>query len=178
MWRTLRRDGRAPTALAWICAGLLFAAGLTVFLPYYEVTSLETPYWREFTYQFTGAEYISGSYKNHPYRPQDADDAAEDAEPGVASPFIVVVVAFLGLVLLPFRRHELSIAVLGLGSVIVLSAGGLSLISITRIVGLNMERHLGIGFWLGALLIVCAALIHLILWRGAFPRARFRSAAE
>lgn len=88
---------------------------------------------------------MSGSYKNHPYRPQDAQDAPDYAEPGVATPFVVVVVAFLGLVLLPFRRQGISTVVLALGSVIVLIVGGLSLLGIVKLEGLEMTNHLAIG---------------------------------
>jgi hypothetical protein len=164
-----RLSGRQANALAWICTVLLVAAGLTVFLPYFEVepTDGTGP-----TYQFTGTELMSGSYKRTEVTGvyEESVDAAMRAEDAAANPFFVVGAAFLGLVTLGLRGYGAGTLALALGSIVVLIGGCASTFDLEILGPGPLQEHLGYGFTLGILFIVGAALIQAVLWRRG-PRA-------
>jgi hypothetical protein len=175
--RTERLTARQARTLLVISAVLFVGACLTVFLPYFVVEKRPDVFTGEggATYSYTGTELITGSYKRPPSPPGVYDvqeDAANHADKGRGNPFLVMSLAFVGLVTLRLRRHGLVALILAVASIIVLMAGCSSVFELELLGPGPLDDHLAIGFWLGVLFVAVAIPLRFVLWRLAPEQSR------
>jgi hypothetical protein len=145
-----------PVRRVKLVVGFLFVlAVLTLFLPYFRLeypASDGNP--RGSSETFTGVQYMTGSY--HSKSPDDAEGGALDVS-------LVVLAAVIGLATLPSRRHRAIAFVLVIVTVITL-LGGCASTQDLHLFGGGPTLHVGYGFVLGALLLVGAAGVRVLLW--------------